>query len=464
MPVQGWRAPPTAAVMVPDPTTLDVERNGRDGSPLGQVRAWGGRGLAGMLKSLRDPTSPLMISQFLTAGVAFVANIMASRALAPSGRGELALLLQIGYLSSLVMMLGTDRSVLAVYPGAPPRTVTRAFLRLLLWPTVIGLLVAVALAVLPLPGLGSWQLRLSTAAVFAVVNSLIRAARSVAIATGQMRAFIHCTIIEQVLLLTLVTGLWINDVRSSAVWVLAYALANIIPTGGYLLLWARSTLPGTAPEPPAPDHRRRAARSEGILLFPAAVATSGMLRLDRLLLPAMASTAALGVYAGIGTMTEVLTWPLFALADARLGRWRQAHDDGRLRLRPPLLATLGYSVLAGAFFTVVIREFAVPLLGPAYVAADDLVAPLVLASMVYGLSQILVTMLTARRRNGLASVCETTGFAVSVIAYLVLIPRYGALGAAYASLIGYGSSLAVAAVALVLAPGGKPAPERAGVT
>jgi O-antigen/teichoic acid export membrane protein len=441
----------------------DADRAGSEASPVGRLRPLAARGVAGVRTGLRDPTSPLVISQLLTAGVAFLANILASRALAPSGRGELALLLQIGYLGSLAMMLGTDRSVLAVYPGAPPRVVTRAFLRLLLWPTVLGLLAAVALAMLPLPGLGSWQLRLGAASVFAVVNSLVRAARSVAIATGQMRAFLHCTVVNQVLLVTLVTWLWVADNNSSAVWVFAYALSDIIPTGAYLFFWARSTMAGRTPEPHIPDRRRQAARREGILLFPAAVATSGMLRLDRLLLPAMASTAALGVYAGIGTMTEVLTWPLLAFADARLGRWRQANDEGRLRIRPPLLATIGYSVGAGAFFTVAIRELAVPLLGPAYVAADDLVAPLVLASMVYGLSQIMVAMLTARRRNANASIAETTGFVVSVLAYLLLIPPYGALGAAYASLIGYGSSFVTAGVALIVVPARRPTPEVAGV-
>jgi O-antigen/teichoic acid export membrane protein len=443
--------------------TPQADRDGPEAPPVGRVRDLVARGVAATRTGLRDPTSPLVASQLLTAGVAFLANILASRALAPSGRGELALLLQIGYLSSLVMILGTDRSVLAVYPGAPPRVVTRAFLRLLLWPTVLGLLAAVALALLPLPGLGSWQLRLAVASIFAVVNSLVRAARSIAIATGQMRAFLHCTVINQVLLLVFVSALWVAHNSSSAVWVAAYALSDIIPTGAYLLIWARSTMAGRTPEPQVPDHRRQAARSEGILLFPAAVATSGMLRLDRLLLPVMASTAALGVYAGIGTMTEVVTWPLLAFADARLGRWRQANDEGRLRIRPPLLATIGYSVGAGAFFTVVIRVLAVPLLGPAYVAADDLVAPLVLAAMVYGLSQVMVAMLTARRRNANASIAETTGFVISVIAYLLLIPRYGAMGAAYASLIGYGSSFAVAGMALIFAPARRPAPEVAGV-
>ena len=444
---------------MPGSHVLDVDREGPDGSPFGQVRAWGARGFEGILRGLRDPTSPLVLSQFISAGTAFLINIIASRALAPSGRGELALLLQIAYLSSLVMMFGTDRSLLAVYPGAAVRDVTRAIVRLLLWPTVIGLACAVLLAVLPLSQLGSWQLRLSAAAVFTVVNAFVRAVRSVAIATGRSGSYLRAVIIDSALLLLFFSVLGALGNSSSGTWVLFYAIAGTVPNAYYLLSWARSTVAGTAVpgQPPAgrspeQDRRRQQPRREGIQLFPAAVATSGMLRLDRLLLPAMASTTALGVYAGIGTMTEVLAWPLFALADARLGQWRQAHDDGTFRIAPVLLTTLGYSVLAGAFFVVVIRELAVPLLGEAYVAENAIVLPLVLAAMIYGMSQILVAMLTARRRNAMASIAETVGFVVSVAAYLVMIPRSGALGAAYASLIGYGASFAVAAAVLAFAP------------
>ncbi len=110
---------------MPGSHVLDVDREGPDGSPFGQVRAWGARGFEGILRGLRDPSSPLVLSQFISAGTAFLINIIASRALAPSGRGELALLLQIAYLSSLVMMFGTDRSLLAVYPGAAVRDVAR---------------------------------------------------------------------------------------------------------------------------------------------------------------------------------------------------------------------------------------------------------------------------------------------------------------------------------------------------
>jgi O-antigen/teichoic acid export membrane protein len=43
---------------------------------------------------------------------------------------------------------------------------------------------------------------------------------------------------------------------------------------------------------------------------------------------------------------------------------------------------------------------------------------------------------------------ETVTLIISVAAYVVLIGRYGALGAAYGSLVGYTSCLALAAVLL----------------
>ena len=41
---------------------------------------------------------------------------------------------------------------------------------------------------------------------------------------------------------------------------------------------------------------------------------------------------------------------------------------------------------------------------------------------------------------------EIAGFAVSFAAYLLLIPHYGILGAAYGSLLGYGACLIFALV------------------
>jgi O-antigen/teichoic acid export membrane protein len=90
----------------------------------------------------------------------------------------------------------------------------------------------------------------------------------------------------------------------------------------------------------------------------------------------------------------------------------------------------------------------VPLLGSSYAEAGELIAPLVLAAATLGVSQLLISALTAIHCNFLASGVEIVGFAVSAVAYVVLIPPFGALGAAYGSVLGYGSCLLVAGAVL----------------
>jgi O-antigen/teichoic acid export membrane protein len=383
--------------------------------------------------------------------VAFIANIFAARALHPSGRGELALLLQIAYLSSLGLILGLDRSTPAVYTGTSLHVVTRGLLRLLVVPSLVGLALClglIAVAEVMGDGLGSWRLGIVLAGLFAIVNAFVRAIRGIAIATGRQVQYLRYTIASQILLLVLIAVLLMRGGSSSTTWLFAYLISGALPTAILLVGWLRS---GVLEEPRSVV-LRQAARREGVLLLPAAMANSGMLRLDRLLLPAMASTAALGVYASVATMTELLSWPLLSLADARLGRWRAVHDQGELRVGKAVAAGVAYAVIAGTALAVVMLVVLVPLFGPEYDSAPELVWPLVLAAGVFGIGQLLVSALTARRRNGLASTAEAVGFGVSLIAYVLLIPHYAALGAAYGSLIGYAAGASVAAAAL-LVPG-----------
>ncbi len=417
-----------------------------------------GLGRSVLVRLRQDPSSALLAGQVVVAGVAFLANILAARALHPSGRGELALLLQIAYLSSLGLILGLDRSAPAVYTGTPLHVVTRGLLRLLVVPSLIGLALCLGLiAVVDATGagLGSWRLGILLAGLFAVVNAFVRAIRGIAIATGRQVQYLRYTIGSQVLLLVLIVVLLLRGGSSSNTWMFAYLISGVVPAAILLVGWLRSEdfpAVGRGPDEPRSALLRRAARREGVLLLPAAMANSGMLRVDRLLLPAMASTAALGVYASVATMTELLSWPLISLADARLGRWRAAHDQGELRVGKAIAAGAAYAVIAGAALAVLMLVVLVPLFGPEYRSAPELVWPLVVAAGVFGIGQLLVSALTARRRSGLASTAEAVGFGVSLVAYVILIPHYAALGAAYGSLIGYAAGASVAAASL-LVPG-----------
>lgn len=403
------------------------------------------------VRAAKDASSVLLVCQLVAGGVAFVVNIFAARALAPAGRGELALLLQIAYLSSLGLLLGCDRSLVAVYAGNSVRAVARACIRLLRLPSLLGLTVAIVL--LTVPAFGDWRTSLAFAVLFAVVNAFVRGIRSIAIATGRHRGFYGYTLVSQGLLMLGCALLFVLRVDNTATWLLTYLFAGAMPTVVWIVRWTRSGA-AAAQHTGGTGHaclvadRLRQARREGLQLLPAAVANSGMLRLDRLLLPAMASAGALGIYASVGTMTELIAWPLLAIADSRLGVWREAYDRGALSLHRFLSLAIAYALVSAALGGVLIRVLLVPLLGSDYAAAGELVAPLVLAAATLGVSQLLISALTATRHNILASGVEIVGFAVSGVAYVVLIPPFGALGAAYGSIVGYGSCLLVAGAAL----------------
>ncbi|MGH3778294.1 MAG: lipopolysaccharide biosynthesis protein [Pseudonocardiaceae bacterium] len=399
--------------------------------------------MASARRIVGDPASVLLTCQLIVAAVAFVANILAARTLEPAGRGELALLLQIAYMSSLGLLLGTDRSVVVVYAGTPVATVTRSFVRLLRTPSAICLAVVVAVVIVRIPGIGSWRIGLALALLFAVTNAFVRAVRAIAIAAGRQQDYFRYTLLSNGLLILAIVALFLFDVDNSGFWVLAYLVAGTVSTVACLARWAWSgQLPSHAGG--IPEHGLREARREGLQLLPFAVAHSGVLRLDRLLLAGLASTAALGIYASVATMTELIAWPLLAFASSRLGAWRQAHDSGALPLRKLFVLAAAYCVTAAVLMGVTTHLLLLPLLGPGYRSAGELVAPLVAAAGVFGMAHLVVSVLIAIRRNSLASVAEVVGFGVSIISYVVLIGHYGVVGAAYGSLVGYVTSLAVA--------------------
>ncbi|MGH3479781.1 MAG: hypothetical protein ACRDQD_23450, partial [Nocardioidaceae bacterium] len=152
--------------------------------------------MASARRIVGDPASVLLTCQLIVAAVAFVANILAARTLDPAGRGELALLLQIAYMSSLGLVLGTDRSVVVVYAGTPVRIVTRSFVRLLLTPSTICLALVVAALAVPVPGIESWRIGLALALLFTVTNAFARAVRSIAIAAGRQQDFLRYTLLS----------------------------------------------------------------------------------------------------------------------------------------------------------------------------------------------------------------------------------------------------------------------------
>ncbi|HEU4423557.1 MAG TPA: polysaccharide biosynthesis C-terminal domain-containing protein [Pilimelia sp.] len=407
------------------------------GSPA-SVRPW-------VARRTREPYVQLLIAQTSAAAGALVANLLIARALAPAGRGWIALLLQVSYLASQLLLLGTERSFVAVYSGSPAAVAARAYFRLAAGPCAAGLAAVAAIAwIAPASVRPPWTI-FALVASFTIVNVFVLAIRAIAIATGQTAAYVRYTAVGQVILLTTMGALHLGGVTSPSVWFLAYVLAGVLPT---FVCWMRWWRMAGAMDAAADPERIRAVRREGLALVPASIANMGMLRFDRLMLPALASTTALGLYATVATMTQLVSWPLQAFADSRLGTWRAAHGRGWLRPSPLVVSAAVYGLIVAPTVGIAIYLLVVPLFGQPYAAGKALVPPLIAAATLYGVSRMTLGLLIAQGRNLMASAAEVCGFAVSIAAYILLIPSYGASGAAYGSLLGYGVCLVVTAAAV----------------
>ncbi|MFI7545273.1 lipopolysaccharide biosynthesis protein [Actinoplanes sp. NPDC049599] len=408
---------------------------GTAAAPRGRPAAW-------LTAQLREPYVKLLASQVLTGGVALAANVLMVRALSPSGRGEVALILQVVYLATQVLLLGTERSFVASYHAVTPAAAVRAYARLLVVPGGLTLAVAAGFAVLAPDRLDPGTLIIALIVGYAAAEATSLATRAIAICVGRVRDFLYARIIESLLLLALLVTLFVAGATHPAVWILAYLISGAVPTLAYLIVWLR--LPAPAAPPLA---HNRTVRREGLALFPAALSNMAMLRADRLALPVLASTSALGLYAAVATMTELLAWPLRAYADSRLGKWRATHREGALDTRPIVTAAAVYCLVVAPLAAGALYLLIVPLFGAQYAPAKVVVLPLVAAAGLYAVSRISLGLLIARGHSALVSAAEITGFAISFAAYLLLIPPYGILGAAYGSLLGYGSCLLFALVA-----------------
>jgi O-antigen/teichoic acid export membrane protein len=165
-------------------------------------------------------------------------------------------------------------------------------------------------------------------------------------------------------------------------------------------------------------------------------------RLDQLLLSLLAPASSLGLYVVAVTYANVLQTIPGSAAMVMLPEIVRANAAGtagvcaeRWYRRALWTTVVGGAVLAATAMILV------PLLfGSAFADAIPIVMVLIPATIVLGMNQLLVAAFRGVGRPGIGSRSELIGVIVTVLALAALLPRYGALGAAVASLAAYSSS------------------------
>ncbi|MGC5052964.1 lipopolysaccharide biosynthesis protein [Micromonospora sp. DT48] len=386
----------------------------------------------------------LVLAQLAVGFASLAINAMAARSMGPAGRGNLALLLQVAYLANMLAIAGTDRSYPATVPlGRGVRNTSIDMLRLVSPSAVVVIVMATPIVYAigsdtPTGGLLAVTGFLVSAIVLVVTASL----RTGAAAAGVVRPYLIATVVGQLTLVAAAVVLTAVGVDSPNLWLLVYGVAL---GAGPAAAWVSMRRDRGLPEQP---HSLVPARRLGLRLLPAAVAGMVMLRADRLLLPWLGSYEQLGLYIIVATVAEFAIWPVQSWVDAQSPRWHQRFLSGDLRRTGPLLAAAAYGLVAGCALLLVGRPLVVPVFGTEYQDSVALLVPLAIGVVCYSVSRVAIGLGVAAGRARGALAADIPAMVVALIAYFVLIPRYGALGAATGSAIAYGVG---ALLALLLA-------------
>ena len=182
------------------------------------------------------------------------------------------------------------------------------------------------------------------------------------------------------------------------------------------------------------------------------------LRLDFAILGAMAGPAVLGVYAVASKYAELLRLPGTALTWVSYPRMAALPpDEAGRRARRLLVPCIGVIVAAAVPLALLSSSVMTLLYGERFHSAVAPAQVLLVGMLLGGASGVASGYLYGRGRPGLNSVAMGCGVAVTVVLDLVLIPRFGVMGAAVASTAAYLTS-DLLLIGLLLRVSGRPTP------
>lgn len=354
--------------------------------------------------------------------VAFGANILMTRELAPDARGQVAFVLQLAYFTGPFIMLGVDRLVLRGETASLSGRLTRHLVPLSALATLLLLVI--------------FRDVRAVAGIVALVTGWLTIQRSKALRDHSFATYVRRFLLYQTAIAAGILIVYIIDPDQWFWWLTPYAA----PAIAVLVFEIRRAI-----EHPSKlfGHVGR----QSLQLLPATLSTIVTLRAERLLLPLLASNSELGLYIAVATATEPVYWVAQALADHRSGQILRTAQPARL-LRG-LAKDFAVFAPTAAVVGVVVSQFLVPVFGDAYASSTRLVVPLASASVALALYRQTLAWHLSGPTPGDVSRVETVTALSAVLGYVIGISAAGAIGAAWATLAVYTCGL-TASVAFAL--------------
>ncbi len=384
----------------------------------------------------------------LLSGV--ITSLLTAWALGPEGRGELAVVVLWPNVVALLAGLGLPQAH-RYYLARQPETLPSLFSNALLFTVVMGVIAygAAELIVPNLVGVRSPE-----------VMWLVR---------------IYLLNIPLALLYDLMAG-FLEGAREFKWAALARIIFFGIQSGAYFLLWhtghltvrnAAYTMIGAQfinsltallgvcyvlrPRWQPSWAAWKMAMGYGLRYHPGVVTAFTTLRLDQLMLGGMASSAEIGLYFIAVRLSEITTVLASSVADVLMP---EVAASKQIEASVQLLTKSLRQTIYIYGLVLVPLVLGAPLLlqgvyGTEFLAASATLRLLLFASLIWSAAAIIISGLNGLGYPGLSTLARLASAIVTVFALLYWLPRYGIVGAALSSLLGYGVMLLVALFWLV---------------
>lgn len=352
----------------------------------------------------------LTLTSFVSAGVSFVVNILTARVLGPDGRGAVALVLQLAYISAPIAVFGFPRAQLRSGPGAQGLVGGgRTWL-------VLALLLLSPIVVFAYE---LWYFLFVPAAIVAASFQILR---SRAIVESSYKVYITSFLAYQASILVGSVILALVHVDEWQWWAVVYFFPSLavlaISHGAYRkslnpLLWIRSNW---------------------------AFAWSGfshivIMRADRLALAYFSGSGPLGLYVVVATAIEPIYWVVQSLSDTRTSHvYRNARGKKLVVLVARESIVFGIAAAVGG---VVLWYLIVPIFGSDYEAARPLIFPLTVASVFLVLYRQASGIALVRGDTRVMGISEALLALTAIGIYCFAASWFGAGGVAWGSSVVY---------------------------
>ncbi len=384
----------------------------------------------------------------LLSGV--VSSLVGARALGPAGRGDLLVIVLWPPVVAMLAGLGLPTAYRYRMAREPDR-VSYLFSNAVLYTLAVGA-VSLVLADLVVPHLVGqrspqvmmllriYQVNIPAALFFDLMRGLLEGTRRFGWAGAARMIFFGVQAFG-------FAGLWsMGQLTVTTAMITMIAAQTSAMLLALIAVW-RQLRPSWQPSWTEFKHSMHYAVRD----YPGGVADFTTLRLDQLVLAAMASNVAIGLYVVAVRLSEMTTLAADAISDALMPEVAASKAENKAELlwaRSFRLAIYMHVVLLPPLW------FVAPLLlrilfGEGFVPATGAFRWLLLAAGVWSLGSIVISGLRGFGYPGLSTVAKFSAAAVTTVGLLVLLPRLGITGAAIASLIGYSVMLFIALFAFV---------------